>query len=62
MSLIDASNCRMIGTAMPTVCPSASWNWPFTVEVGSTVVKLPFTGTAIPSRPTTEPAQVYFVP
>jgi len=59
LSLIGALNCRMIGTAIPTVWPSASWNWPLTVAAGLTVVNRPFTGTAVPSRPTTDPAHMY---
>ena len=58
LSLIDASNCRMIGAATPTTWPSASWNWPLTSSAGVIVVKSPATGTALPSRPTTEPPQV----
>ncbi|CPU66227.1 Uncharacterised protein [Mycobacteroides abscessus subsp. abscessus] len=50
----------MTGAAIPTVCPSASWNWPLTFAVGTRVVNAPDTGTALPSRPTAEPFQVYF--
>ena len=62
LSLIEASNCMMIGTATPTTWPSASWNWPFTWVSGVTVVKVPASGTALPSRPTTAPAQEYSTP
>ena len=48
----------MIGAATPTVCPSVSWNQPFTTRLGLTVVKVALTGVAWPSRPTTEPVQV----
>ena len=58
LSLIDASNCRMIGAATPTTWPSASWNWPLTSTSGAIVVNAPATGTALPSRPTTEPPHV----
>ena len=47
---------------MPTVCPSANWNCPLTVVLGSTVVNRPATGTAMPSPPTTEPPHVYTEP
>ena len=58
LSLIGASNWMMIGAAIPTVCPSASWNPPSITLVGATVVNLPVTGTALPSWPTTDPLQV----
>ena len=57
-SAIAASNCRMMGAATPTVCPSASWNWPLTWVSGSIVVNDPVTGTDLPSWPTTVPPQV----
>ena len=58
MSSIAASNCKMIGAATPTVCPSDSWNCPVTCFVGLIVVNAAAIGTACPSRPTAEPAQV----
>ena len=54
-SAMAASNCMMIGAAMPTVWPSDSWNWPLTWVSGSIVVNEPATGTALPSWPTTVP-------
>ena len=48
----------MIGAATPTTWPSASWNCPLTWVCGLTVVKLPFNGIALPSRPTADPPQV----
>jgi hypothetical protein len=61
-SSIEASNCMMIGAATPTVWPSESWNWPLTCVAGSMVANVAAIGTALPSRPTTEPAQVYTPP
>ncbi len=58
LSVIGASNCRMIGAATPTVWPSASWNAPPIFLLGETVVNFPATGTALPSCPTAEPLHV----
>ena len=52
----------MIGAATPTVWPSESWNWLLTTTLGFTVEKVPVTGVALPSWPTTEPPQVYTAP
>ena len=59
LSEMGASNCRMIGAATPTVCPSDSWNWLLTTTFGLMVLMAPVTAVALPSRPTTDPAQVY---
>ena len=45
LSLIGASNCRIIGAATPTVWPSLSWNQPLTTWEGLTVLNDPATGT-----------------
>ncbi len=58
LSLIGASNCRMIGAAIPTVWPSASWNAPLIFLLGDTVLNLPATATVLPSCPTAEPLHV----
>ncbi|CNH93662.1 Uncharacterised protein [Mycobacterium tuberculosis] len=58
LSMIGASNWMMIGAAIPTVWPSASWKAPLIFLLGDTVLNLPFSATALPSWPTAEPLQV----
>ncbi len=60
LSAIGPSNCRMIGAPTPTTCPS-----PMLVRTeiwvsGSIVVKLPVTGTVLPSVPSAVPDHMYF--
>jgi hypothetical protein len=58
LSATWSSNCRMIGAAMPTSCPSAICACADVTVSGCSVVKLPSTGTVLPSVPSADPLHV----